>query len=424
MNNNLMDGVYQVTADSPGAPLAVDGKVWVTHRGTNIQQTWESQSAAGSVTYGRKFFRTGVNNGSGGITWGDWREHVFMDLNGIAKVLRGVDSSFDANGPISSINTLTSMPANDTVTEGGRVHSAINVNSGELIGASIKARYQISSTGTIFKRLVLGVNGGSGEVRVSDDGSLGVDGGLVVSSGANITGDATVKGKLSSTDNATFSTVNCGNIELLSDTPFIDFKFAASSKDYTMRFINQTNDNTMYLSAAAPGDARFRVDGGFQCRSGNGGNWNINTFNFYWNTSYKLEAWVDATKIGEVQVTADSDKMLKTTPDYKSSDGVLDEVMQWKVASFKYKARGIIPESDEKLGFIANDLVTVSPECVIGEGLPDDYDIEAEPNQPGAYNLDQVAMIAKLTMAIQDMQSIVSDLRTEVDSLKSQGSSS
>ena len=93
MNDNLADGVYPVTADSTGAPLAVDGKVWVTHRGTNIQQTWESQSAAGTVNYGRKFFRTGIDNGAGGITWGDWREHVFMDSNGITKVLRGVDST-------------------------------------------------------------------------------------------------------------------------------------------------------------------------------------------------------------------------------------------------------------------------------------------------------------------------------------------
>ena len=94
MDSNLADGVYPVTADSPGAPLAVTGKVWVTHRGSNCQQTWESQAVAGNANYGRKFFRTGVDNGAGGITWGDWREHVFMDLNGITKVLRGVDSTF------------------------------------------------------------------------------------------------------------------------------------------------------------------------------------------------------------------------------------------------------------------------------------------------------------------------------------------
>jgi hypothetical protein len=46
-------------------------------------------------------------------------------------------------------------------------------------------------------------------------------------------------------------------------------------------------------------------------------------------------------------------------------------------ADFKMKARGIIPETETMLGFIANDLITVSPECVSGKGLPEDYDIEA-----------------------------------------------
>ena len=93
MNDNLADGIYPVTADSTGAPLAVIGKVWVTHHGTACQQTWESQVAAGDTNYGRKFFRTGVDNGSGGITWGAWCEHVLMDSNGITKVLRGVYST-------------------------------------------------------------------------------------------------------------------------------------------------------------------------------------------------------------------------------------------------------------------------------------------------------------------------------------------
>lgn len=114
MNDNLADGVYPVTADSTGAPLAVDGKVWVTHRGTNIQQTWESQSAAGTVNYGRKFFRTGIDNGEGGIAWGDWREHVFMDSNGITKVLRGVDSTLTLGANATSAMHAVTKQQMDT----------------------------------------------------------------------------------------------------------------------------------------------------------------------------------------------------------------------------------------------------------------------------------------------------------------------
>jgi hypothetical protein len=77
----------------------------------------------------------------------------------------------------------------------------------------------------------------------------------------------------------------------------------------------------------------------------------------------------------------------------------LSEVLLWAPAVFKMKERGIIPETENMLGFIANDLIAVSPEC--GKGLPEDYDIEEDPNNPDAYYLNQVPMIAKLTQAIQ-----------------------
>lgn len=121
MNNNLADGVYPVTSDSTGAPLAVDGKVWVTHRGTSCQQTWESQAAAGTTNYGRKFFRTGVDNGSGGITWGNWSEHVFMGSTGITKVLRGVDSTFTLGAnATSAMHAVTKQQLDKEISDRSR----------------------------------------------------------------------------------------------------------------------------------------------------------------------------------------------------------------------------------------------------------------------------------------------------------------
>ncbi|EKE2165858.1 tail fiber domain-containing protein, partial [Salmonella enterica subsp. enterica serovar Schwarzengrund] len=70
--------------------------------------------------------------------------------------------------------------------------------------------------------------------------------------------------------------------------------------------------------------------------------------------------------------------------------------------------RSIIPESDTHLGFIANDLVEVSPECVKGKGLEDGYD---ENNTAEAYSLDEIAMIAKLTLSIQELQKQISELQ-------------
>lgn len=127
MNDNLADGVYPVTAGSTGAPIAVTGKVWVTHSGTACQQTWESQVAAGDTNYGRKFFRTGVNNGSGGITWGAWREHVFMDLNGITKVLRGVDSAFTLGAnATSAMHAVTKQQLDKEISDRSRFQQYTN----------------------------------------------------------------------------------------------------------------------------------------------------------------------------------------------------------------------------------------------------------------------------------------------------------
>lgn len=57
-----------------------------------------------------------------------------------------------------------------------------------------------------------------------------------------------------------------------------------------------------------------------------------------------------------------------------------------------------MPESSEQIGFIANDMVEVSPGCVVGVGLKEDYD---PLNPAGAYELVPTAIMAKLTQAIQ-----------------------
>lgn len=150
MNDNLADGVYSATADSPGAPLAVDGKVWVTHRVTACHQTWESRVAAGAVNYGRKFFRTGVDNGSGRIIWGDWREHVFMDLNGIAKVLRGVDSTFTLGAiATNSMHAVGLQQVKNLIPADSTVAGALQRSGGTMSGGIVMGGNTITQSGKI-----------------------------------------------------------------------------------------------------------------------------------------------------------------------------------------------------------------------------------------------------------------------------------
>jgi hypothetical protein len=52
------------------------------------------------------------------------------------------------------------------------------------------------------------------------------------------------------------------------------------------------------------------------------------------------------------------------------------------------------------------------------EGLPEDYDIEEDPNNPDAYYLNQVPMIAKLAQAVQAQQKLINDLTARIAELE------
>lgn len=257
-------------------------------------------------------------------------------------------------------------------------------------------------------------------------------------------------------------------IELTAATPFIDFHYNNSSADYTARIIH-TEASAIEVSAGT-GNISLRINGGLRVggasysgginlyrgngdanalwgfnasdgnlnivrgsaagilcsmgdsildqvrgvrgKRGSGGVYQANSWQLYWNSSNPsapvLEAWVDATQVGNVTLSSTSDKGLKKDITYREdASKALAEVLEWRPADFKMKARGIIPETAEQLGFIANDLVKVSPECVSGKGLPDDYDIEADPNNDTAYYLNHIPMIAKLAQALQAQQKII-----------------
>ena len=264
-------------------------------------------------------------------------------------------------------------------------------------------------------------------------------------------------------------------LELIGATPVIDFHYNSSTTDYTARIIH-AETNALEVTAAT-GNISFRVNGGIRVGGanyagginiyrGNGdanalwglncsdGNLNIarggsaggtiamgdsvinsvrgifgkqggsgpyqgNTWQFYWNTSSQLEAWIDTSNVGIVSLSSTSDKRLKKDIVYVTdTKKALSEVLLWAPAVFKMKERGIIPETENMLGFIANDLIAVSPECVGGKGLPEDYDIEEDPNNPDAYYLNQVPMIAKLTQAIQAQQHLIEELSSRVEYLE------
>ena len=182
-------------------------------------------------------------------------------------------------------------------------------------------------------------------------------------------------------------------------------------------FTDGTNRVILNLDSVGNRRTVFYANGGILCQPGiYGGPQMYSTFlNF---VGGPVDLWVDNSRMGALQLTTTSDIHLKKEIKYLSDKNVmgelsaattaLNEVMEWKPATFRFKRRGIIPESETKLGFIANDLVVTSPECVKGKGLEDGYD---ENDTTNAYSLDETAMIAKLTLSIQALQKQITELQ-------------
>jgi hypothetical protein len=88
--------------------------------------------------------------------------------------------------------------------------------------------------------------------------------------------------------------------------------------------------------------------------------------------------------------------------------GALDVVSALKPVTYTWKVDG-----SEGQGFIAHELQEVVPDCVSGE--KDAVDTEGNPQYQG---IDTSFLVATLTAAIQEQQTIINDLKARVETLE------
>jgi hypothetical protein len=119
------------------------------------------------------------------------------------------------------------------------------------------------------------------------------------------------------------------------------------------------------------------------------------------------------TQVGNVSVTT-TNTTYATSSDYRLKENILpitsalNTVLQLKPVTYKWKIDG----SDGQ-GFIAHELQEVVPDCVIGE--KDAVDEEGNPKYQG---IDTSFLVATLTAAIQEQQTIINDLKARIETLE------
>jgi hypothetical protein len=121
----------------------------------------------------------------------------------------------------------------------------------------------------------------------------------------------------------------------------------------------------------------------------------------------------EGTNVGFITVT-NAATAYATSSDYRLKEnivpmtGALATVTQLKPVTYKWKIDG----SDGQ-GFIAHELQAVVPDAVVGE--KDAIDTEGNPEYQG---VDTSFLVATLTAAIQEQQTIINDLKARVETLE------
>lgn len=182
-------------------------------------------------------------------------------------------------------------------------------------------------------------------------------------------------------------------------TPFIDFHYNNTASDYDVRLINDASGTLTCLGNFAPKSILGRP--------GINGATTGSRHNFNW-TGAALEAWVDATNVGNVSLIT-SDHRIKR--DIETLDApFLDRIDAYRVVTYG-KNDFSVWSDDGRLhqGLIAHEAQAVNPLATVGA-----KDAVGADGQPIIQQLDPMALITDLMGAIKELRAEVNALKTAV----------
>ena len=280
-------------------------------------------------------------------------------------------------------------------TNGTTAAVTIDTSQNVGIGTTSPAAKLVSagSSSTVYKALILrngdGTTGSS--ATIDFEASSGTQGDEASMAG-RVSGIRTGSGTSGA---LAFSTTNAGTLT--------ERMRITSSGEVIM-------GNTTFPAASNSGFG-FNTSSSYAYFSRSGGE--VLNLNRYTSTGTVIQFKYTDTNVGNISVTG-SATAYNTSSDYRLKEnivpmtGALDKVAQLKPVNWKWKADGL-----DGQGFIAHELAEVIPDAVSGE--KDAVDAEGNPIHQG---VDTSFLVATLTAAIQEQQTIINDLKARIETLE------
>jgi hypothetical protein len=296
-----------------------------------------------------------------------------------------------------------------------------------IISAGTTSGTALNMAGDTSGQLQLATNGSTTAITIDTSQNVGIGTTtptekLEVIGSINVTADASYRIG-SGTDR--FIKYRVGNSDILYSFDSGDFYRQDIGNSNHSWFTNNaermridSSGNLLVATTAQLGAGRLCVDfnqsthQAITLRNTNGSNGG--NYILFLNSSSNQAGLIGQTGATTVSYTTSSDYRLKEN--IVPMVGALDKVLQLKPVTYTWKQDG-----SNGQGFIAHELQAIVPDCVVGEKdavetYTDEDGIEQTRITP--QGVDTSFLVATLTAAIQEQQTIINDLKARVTALE------